>query len=560
MANGSRFSRFDSRLPNLAGLLAWTLALWTILTTLAAVVAANCDLPYSDEWDTWMTWLRQGYSAAWLFAQHNDHRIVTTRLLFVIDNLAFHGRVWFPQAVSLAVQAALMWLLWKLARRAGVADPQDNRVLGAAIACCLFSAQQSINFIWGFQVQFILVYATGAAALAALLCAAETESRARRGAWMAACLLLGAACSYSMANGILIWPILLLAAAWLRVGRSTLGVLAASGPLVGVFYFHGWHTSPLDAPAPLWRVAWFAMAHAGGPIAPLVRALGGDSSTIGIAAALIGGTLLVYAAVQWILMWTRRGQYSGAQVVLLHFALFVAAASFAIAAGRAHLQLADAFRSRYITPPYILWACLLAVAWPQLRGVAPHAIRWAAVAALLVGIVPYQAAKLRDARVLGAAFNRTAVALVVGVNDPVMWPYLDRPVTDSAPAVEYLKSHRLTIFHHDWTHWPGLPLAARFSVDAGASACQGAFQEAASVDDPARPGWRVSGWARNASGGGPDLIVLGDSSGHIAGVALAISGEWAGYARPGSPALTAYAVEPNGNTLCFLETRNLSPR
>jgi hypothetical protein len=244
----------------------------------------------------------------------------------------------------------------------------------------------------------------------------------------------------------------------------------------------------------------------------------------------------------------------------VHFAIFVAAASFAIAAGRAHLQLTDAFRSRYITPPYILWACLLAIAWPRLRSLGPQAMRWAVVAALLLGIVPYQVAKLRAARELGAEFTQTSVALAVEVNDPAVWPYLLRPVTDSAPAVEYLKAHRLAIFYHEWTHWPGQPLTPRFSLDAGVSACRGGILDVTPVNDPSRPGWRVSGWARATSGGSPGLIVLADSNGGIAGVGLAVSGEWMGYARPGSPVLTAYAVEPNGKTLCFLGTRNLGLR
>ena len=436
------------------------------------------------------------------------------------------------------------------------------------IACCLFSAQQSINFIWGFQVQFFLVYAAGAAALWALL-PPPKRPVPRGGAPGRGLPASGGRVSYSMANSVLIWPVLLLTAVWLRVGRGALGLLGASGVLGCALYLHGWHTSPLDAPAPLWRVVWFALAHAGAPIVPLVRALGGTPPDVGIAATLIGGMLLAYAAVQGLLVWTRRPRYSGAQVVLVQFAIFVAAASFAIAAGRAHLQLTDAFRSRYITPPYILWACLLAVAWPRLRSLGPQAMRWAAVAALLLGIVPYQVAKLRDARELGAEFTQASVALAVGVNDPAVWPYLLRPVTDSAPAVEYLKAHRLAIFYHAWTHWPGQPLSPQFSIEAvsvghgdaaNAAGYRGGIRDATFVNDPSRPGWRVSGWAMAPSGRGPDWIVLADSSGSISGVALAVSGEWMGYARPGSPGLTAYAVEPDGKTLCILGSRNLGPR
>ena len=575
MAGASLLSRFHSRLSRVAGLAAgafgsrssqlaalaaWTLALWTILSTLAAVFTTHCDLLYSDEWDTWMTWLKQGYSLGWFFSEHNDHRIVAARVLFAIGNWAFHARTWFPQSMSFAVQTWLALLLWRLAKRSGVTDPQDSRVLGAAIACCLFSAAQFFNFIWGFQTQFFLVYAAGAAAQWALLRAAEAAHPGGRRAWMAACLLLATVCSYSIANGVLIWPILLLAAVRLRMGRAGIALLAAAAVLVLGQYMHGWHASALDAPAPAWRVALFAMANAGGPLVPLLSWLGAGTAGTGVLAAAAGGTLLAGTALQGLLVWTRRSRYSGGRIVLAHFTVFVAAACFAIAAGRAHLPLVAAFRSRYMTPPCILWVCLLSIAWGSLRTLGPRRLRWAVVAALLLGIAWHQASAFRGAREYGAALGQASTALAVGVNDPSLLPILTYSYADLAPVVAYLKEHRLAAFSEEWTRWPGQRLAARFRVDPHASACRGAFQEVAPVSDPSRPGWRVSGWARDASGGGPRRIVLADSDGGISGVALGVSGQWSGYARPGSPAITAYAVEPDGKSLCSLGTRLLPPR
>lgn len=560
MAGRPLLSRFDSRVSRLAGPVAWALGLWTVLTTLAAVIAASSDLPYADEWDTWRTWLKHGYSLGWFFAQHAEHRIATTRLLFAIDNWAFGGRVWFPQAVSFAVQASLALLLVRLAKRSGVADSQDGRVLGGAIACCLFSAQQLINFTWGFQVQFFLVYGSGAAALWALLRAIEAAHPAARRAWMAASLLLAAVCSYSMANGVLIWPILLLAAVRLRAGRAAVALFGAGAVLVLGQYFHGWHTSGLDAPAPPWRVLLFAMANAGSPSAPLAGAMGGSTSVVGFAAMAAGGMLLVFAAVQWVRVWARGAQYSAGRVVLSHFTVFVAAAVFAIAAGRAHLPLVAAFRARYMTPAYILWACLLCVAWPRLSAGNPRRVRWVALLGLLLGIAWYQASEIRGGRGDGVEAHRASASIAVGVNDPELVPMLNYTFADLAPVVRYLREHRLAIFRQEWTGWPGQPLAQRFSVSQDDSACRGGIRAMAPVSDPAGPGWHISGWARYSSGGAPKRIVLADGSGRISGVALEDSGEWDGYARAGSPAVAAYAVEPDGKSLCRLGAWLLAAR
>jgi len=561
MAGDSRPSHLDSIIGSrLAGMAAWTLAAWTILTTIAAVYAAHCDLPYADEWDTWETWLRHGYSLGWFFSEHADHRIVATRLLFAIGNGAFAGRVWFPQAVSLAVQGWLVFVLWRLAKAGGAGDSEDGRVVGGAIACCLFSGQQLINFTWGFQVQFFLVYAAGATALAALWRASETEHPARRRAWKAGCLLAGAVCSYSMANGVLIWPMLLLAAVKLRVGRPALGVLGACTVLVFAQYLHGWHTSGLDAPSPAWRVVLFALANAGSPSAPLLVRLGAGTATIGFIGMAAGALLMTLVTLQFFRVWAGGSRYSSARIALAHFTVFVAAASFAIAVGRAHLPLAAAFRARYMTPAYILWACLLAVAWPSLCRLGARRARWAVVIALLLGVAWQQLPQIGGARGYGAELTRASVALAVGVNDPAATPILNYTFDYLAPLVEYLRRHRLTVFADEWTGWTGQSLAARFRVAPAGAGCTGGIRDAIPVNDPVRPGWRISGWSGGAQSIAPNRIVLAGADGRILGVAVEYDGQWTGDALPGSPTVTAYAVAPDGKSACAIGTRSLDPR
>jgi hypothetical protein len=548
------------RTLRLLNLLAWALALWTLLTTIAATVAAYSALPYEDEWDTWLSYLRRGYGLGWFFALHNDHRIAAPRVLFAIDHLAFDGRRWFLLVSSFVLQALLALLLWRLARRATVRDRDEDGVLGAAIVCCLFSAQQALNFYWGFQVQFFMVYAAGAAALFALLRSAAAASAVRRGAWFAASLLLAAVCTYSMANGIFIWPVLLLTAVWLKVPRPGLALAAAGTVLLPALYFHGWHASKLDGAVPIARTAAFALANLGSPLVPLLARLGAGVRVAVIATALVGAALLAGAAGAWVSLWRNRARFSSEHAVLAHFALFVAAASFAIASGRAHLPLDAAFRSRYITPPYIFWLCLLILAWPRLRcwhAPAPHAM---VCAALLFGVAIHQTGKLREAARFGAGFHRGEVAVVDGVSDPTAWLSVFRSAAEAQPAVDYLRATRLSIFTERWTHWPGLPLASRFSIDPNSGACQGRLEEAAPVTEPPQPGWSLSGQAMYpGTTASPRFVVFADPAGTIAGVAPVAAGRWMGYVPSGPASITAYGVEPDGKTLCSLGSRALGP-
>lgn len=546
------------RALRLLNLVAWMLALWTLLTTIAATVAAYSALPYEDEWDTWLGYLRQGYGLDWFFALHNDHRIAAPRVLFAIDHLAFDGQRWFLLVSSFVLQALLAGLLMRLAERTTIRDRHENRMLGAAIVCCLFSAQQALNFYWGFQVQFFMVYAAGAAALCALLRSAAAGSAPHRSAWFAASLLLAAVCTYSMANGVLIWPILLLAAVWLKIPRSGLALAAAGTVLFPALYFHGWHASKLDAAAPLGRMAVFALANLGSPLVPLLALLGSGARLEVLATALAGAALLSAAAVAWVSLWKRRARFSGEQAVLAHFALFVAAASFAIASGRAHLPLDAAFRSRYITPPYIFWVCLLILAWPRLRSWRPPAVHALLCAALFLGIAVDQTAKLRESAAFGAGFHRGEAAVADGVADPEVWPFVFRSAAEATPAVDYLRARHLSIFAEEWTHWLGRPLTSRFSIDGNTSACQGSFAEATAVPAPPRPGWRLAGQAwYPGTNSSPRFVVFADPAGNIAGVAPVIAHRWLGYVASGPASIVAYVVAPDGRSACGFGGRSL---
>lgn len=545
----------------LLNLLAWMLALWTLLTTIAATVAAYSALPYEDEWDTWLGYLRHGYSLDWFFALHNDHRIAAPRVLFAIDHLAFGGQRWFLLVSSFVLQAVLAALLWRLAKSARMRDRHENRVLGAAIVCCLFSAQQALNFYWGFQLQFFMVYAAGAAALFALLRSAATSSASHRAAWFAASLLLAAICTYSMANGVLIWPILLLVAVWLKVPWPGLATVTVGAVLLPAIYFHGWHASKLDAAAPLGRVAVFGLANLGSPLVPLLALLGTDARLAIVAAALVGAALLAVAAGAWASLWRRRPpRFSGEQAVLVHFALFAAAASFAIASGRAHLPFDAAFRSRYITPPSIFWVCLLILVWPRLRSWRPPAGHALVCVALFLGVALHQTAKLRESAAFGAGFHRAEAAVADGVADPEVWPFIFRSAAEAAPAVDYLRARRLSIFADEWTHWQGLPLASRFSIDRDTNACQGSFAETTSVPALPQPGWRLSGqaWYPGTSSS-PSSVVFADPAGNIAGVAPVASRQWMGYVPTGPVSVTAYVVAADGKSLCTIGARALAP-
>lgn len=561
------------------------LAAWTVATTLAVVRAGYCPLPAWDEWDRWRTYLADHYSLRWFFLQHMEHRIAAPRVLFAIDHLLFGARGRFLLACTLGLYVLLAGILYRLSLRVSAQDRSDRLVLAAVIVSLVFSAQQYINFIWGFQVQFPLMCCSALGSLTALLRAHREKQKALR--WVATSIALAATATYSMSNGVLVWPLLLLEAAWLRLDRRWVVAILAGAVLIELSFFHGWQgvhcvagggclagspVNPLASWTQLRREAVFFLAHLGSPLDALLSRSGSASWEV-IGASVIGGLLLLTSLVGYALVWRWRNPASGAQAVLMHASLFLIASSSLIAIGRSDfLPVSAAFTSRYLTPAYLLWACTLIAAWPVLRRLQRQALYGAICLVLFGGIAVHQLRSLREAqeRTLGLRWGETAV--VDAVLDPDAWAYVSPNPDAAAAAVDYLKQNRLAIFTEEWTHWPGIRLDGRFSLDSMKNACKGAIDPATPVSSRLQPGWRISGWAWDAKASGPpQFVILGDGSGRVAGVALtdlprrgptAVSQKyaalsWGGYVRGKPGAITAYALESDGRTLCIIGTRSL---
>src|SRR5579871_1975243 len=67
------------------------------------VLSTYSPLPFWDEWALVDRLATGGWSVGWLFAQHNEHRIVTTKLAFLLDVHLFHGRQAFLLALIFIV-------------------------------------------------------------------------------------------------------------------------------------------------------------------------------------------------------------------------------------------------------------------------------------------------------------------------------------------------------------------------------------------------------------------------------------------------------------------------
>ncbi len=564
-------SALRSRLDLALCLVAAGLALWIVITTLVVIRSGYVPLPNWDEWDLWRNYLTEHYSLRWFFEQHNEHRLVVPSLLFALDHLLFHAREWFLLACTFCLQGLSAVMLWRLFVRTGRHDGSENVMAGATIVSCLFSAQQYVNFIWGFQVQFALVYGCAIGSFLALLKSAERRQAGRDGRWMAASIALAAAATYSMANGILVWPWLVLLAWRLRTPGRQIAAIASAAVLVGVSYFWSWHrvvhiSSPFASSEQLGRVVLFFLAHLGSPVSAFSAP--GSESTVLAAARIAGGLLLATVAFGYILLW-RRERCNGAQAALLHVCAFLMGGSALIAIGRLSIN-EDPFASRYLTPSYLLWVCVLIWAWRWLRRIWRPALYGALSSIVFVGIAVHQEAVLQRVRKWADGFRLGEVAVAAGVADAVAWGRVYHTPRAAFASVDYLRDRHLSVFSEEWTHWPGLQLASRFSIDPRPEeSCQGRIESAAPVQSELKPGWHLSGWAWDLKARRPaEFVILGDDTGKVAGVALGgfsklsagpsspYSGAgWHGYVKGEPGTVTAYVLEADHRSLCAIGSR-----
>jgi len=228
------------------------------LFTLAQIARARTSVPAQDEWALVqdLAQIDRG-QALWpiLWAPYWGERQVVTRLLW-IANARFHSLAsltWLTltfQFVHIGILIAVAWVL--LGRTSppeegpggGERGGMQGSVASFLVACAailnlMLSPFQMWNFVWSTQAMFVLSFL---AAVISFLCLALADDK-RRTLFTALAAAFAALGSFTMPNGLLVWPVLALQALCLRRSRRAAAVLA----LIGAVAF-GWYLRHYTVP------------------------------------------------------------------------------------------------------------------------------------------------------------------------------------------------------------------------------------------------------------------------------------------------------------------------
>jgi hypothetical protein len=487
-----------------------------------------------------------------LWAQSNEHRIFLPRIEYLLDYRLFGGTNVFLFAVIAAscalvaaVLAAAVWI-----------ETRDRLVTWAAFCAATIAALSPVayeNLYWAFQVHFVQVFLFAALAVLAVVMASRSTVARRRDRWTAASGLAAIAATYSLGNGLLVWPVLIALALVLALElRTTIFLGAAAGLTILSYLWDYDATTHGNLSHPFGLVKYTAVY--------LGSALRDEGTT---AAGVLGAVGLIVFAVLCMLTWRGRAGAAITTPVGAGISLFVVLTALQTASGRLDLGIDQALSSRYATASFVFWLALLLGFLQPLLGrfpswlTAPGYFGSAAVAALVIGATGMPSHTFLHSTVVGKKI--TVLAFRSGVDDPggTLTGVPPSPVV--ASALRWMRSRELG----PWAPG-GLVDDSRFELQSVGDPppCRGGIESV----EPVEGGVRLRGWLAPPPGMRAwDQLAVVDDTGAQVGLGLVGtyrpevigSSDWTGfvaYVGNETGAATRYAViligEDKRSTVC----------
>ena len=399
-----------SRVDRLTPALFSGFAVVFVLLVLIKVHSGFDAVPFWDMYNGALAFYHRFISGDWLslWEPHNEHRIVLTKLAFVVDFNLLDGTTRFLWYLNLVLAGLVALVLVGFLRQ--MPSGGTFAWMPAFLVAVSFSELQKENLYWSFQSQFFLAFLLPLAALyLALLSLTRPE---RSTTYFVASTGLGILSIGTMANGILALPVLTFYALLTRMSWQRVALLAGLSVIGFAFYFHGLPENP-DAPSALTvlRDSPVTFAHY------VLTYLGGPFKKIGNRFTPVFGLVLVVLAFRAAWKHMPRGRSGAAEIALLGFMGYILLTALVTSIGRVQFGVVQALSSRYATPNLMNWCVLLLLYLPWLSATPERAVK--ATRAFLVLLFLFFVVQLSALKPDKMATDRlgAALALELGIPD-----------------------------------------------------------------------------------------------------------------------------------------------
>ena len=313
------------------------------------------NVPVGDEWalvPLFEKWHAGQLTFADLYQQHNEHRILIPKLIYLafaqLTNWNLRAEMFFSVALGAATSAGVFVLLQRTL--GGVT--RQVLLLWAAANLVIFSPAQAQNWVWGFQL--VMFIPTLCLVLTLVVLTSDWRWRPK----FAASVFLIVLATFSFGNGLLLWPVIALfltlrgeskwrIGAWLLVFAAVLGL-----------YFTDYHRAPLAQPVTgNWHdYPGYFLAFIGGAVAR------GREGQLLVGAMVAGALAVALYAVIAVHFCRTRGDALRDAAPWLVLGPFVIGSAALTAFSRANWGPRQAMDSRYVTSSSTLLIALLVLA------------------------------------------------------------------------------------------------------------------------------------------------------------------------------------------------------
>ena len=487
---------------HVATLLSWTILLggiFTIAVALHMVILSYSPVPYWDGWYQFDTSTNGGnfFSPAWLWQQHNEHRLILPKLFLAVDLRLFQGRQVFLLASIFVIQLLHLSLLsWSMRVLGGWRGTLWRSGTGLA-AFCLFCPAQRENLIWGFQTCFVLPPLFASLSFVTLLLywmESQEHSERPSSKFLVLSVLAALGATYSLANGNVLWPLLVIAAVYLRLRWRAILSFAITGAVSTALYLYHYvrpiqHADPLTSLRyPVTLLEYFAVYFGGSWVHHDIR-----TTEVVLLAGLGLLTLLLFPALPYV----RNFRVFAVQLVLTM--AFCAATAMITALGRANFGIGQALATRYQTVALLFWCCfgllLLGATCTRPQKQFFFLLAQLCVLAVFVRGAVISQHTFGEARRRIFGQNTIAASLATGVYDPeVLLNEANPQMHLILRATDFMKVNHLSLFAGNPRSEFGKPLESVFPVVSFGD-CTGALESVLPINELDGPGLRITGWA-----------------------------------------------------------------
>jgi hypothetical protein len=492
-------------------LFGWAAFNW--FETVERILHHYVALPFADYWRVAENFEKYtAFDLRILWKQHNDHRIVFPEIVFAADMLLVHGRQILPLSVSFLCYVA-GWIALAFAlfsdKNLSFAFRTSAILLAGVIIGWEGSAVLLAN---AFLLQWTLFQI---AVILALVFTSLTKEKT--GNHHLTCAIVAATvATYSSANGMVLWPVLLTAGTILSFSKRQMAAIGVSAAVAVGVYFVGYRFGSSLNFANLFLHPFYTFGFVG---SYLSMPFGGmKAPQFG---AYLGLTSILIAVILFVA--TVRARLLPSMPAITFFGFYTVVLLSAILAAAGRMDPKDSYFSnakpgRYVTLPLMNWAVLvLLLLWISSR------LRWKIVPAPVIFVLVTVLAsigflklswRLQDDDDEWAERQFATLSIENGLMDPDL---VKKMFPDPGFVLIYLpilREHHLSIFYKTYSRFLSKP-ARSLGTDIKAT-----IEGAISYTYPMKPGVEaVVGWVdQTEENGKSKWLVLLNEAGTISGL------------------------------------------